>query len=257
MRYPFVAGLIVVFLAALAVGYSLSGKEKGPLVLAASSMQEALEAAADGWEEKGNPRPVLSFAGTPALARQIAAGAPADLFISADEKWMDEVAKNGLIRPETRASFLINRLVLVVPSSSDLKLTVQRGFPLAKALGDGRLAMADPDVVPAGRYGKQALISFGVWSSVADKIAQAENVRVALALVSQGEVPLGLVYASDAGADPGVRVAAFLPAASHEPVSYPLALLQTSAHRDAEAFRRYLLSEDAKVVFRHFGFGAP
>lgn len=232
-----------------------AAKPRAPLVLAAASLQESLEAAADAWARKGHPRPVISFAGSSALARQIDSGAPADMFISADEQWMDYLAAKKLLRPRTRVSFLTNSLVLVAPAGSKVRLTVGRGFPLARALGKGRLAMADPDAVPAGRYGKQALTRLGVWSSVEARVARAENVRAAQAFVARGEAPLGIVYATDARAEKGVRVVDSFPAASHARISYPVALMASSTNGEAEEFRRYLLSAQGKALFRRFGFG--
>ncbi len=227
---------------------------KGPVVLAAASLQDALEAVAEQWTGQGHPSPVLSFAATSALARQIESGAPADLFISADEKWMDEVEAKGLIEAGSRADMLGNSLVLVAPAKSDVQITVAEGFPLAIALGTGRLAMADPDAVPAGRYGKEALIKLGVWDAVAGKVAPAENVRAALALVGRGEAPLGIVYATDAKADPKVRLVASFPEASHTPIRYPVAVLKSARDEDAEAFRAYLSTEEAGEIFRRYGF---
>lgn len=232
-----------------------AAQARGPLVLAAASLQESLNAAADGWARKGHPRPVISFAASSALARQIESGAPADLFISADEDWMDHVAGKRLVRPGTRVSLLFNRLVLVAPASSRVRLTIGPRFPLARALGNGRLAMADPDSVPAGKYGKEALTHLGVWPSVAGRIARAENVRAALALVARGETPLGVVYTTDALADRGVRIVGTFPARSHAAISYPVATLAASTHPDAEGFRRYLLSAEGRAAFRRFGFG--
>jgi molybdate transport system substrate-binding protein len=232
-----------------------AGAREGPLVLAAASLQEAMNAAADGWARKGHPRPRISFAGTSALARQIEASAPADLFVSADEAWMDEVEGKGLLRSGTRVSFLRNTLVLVAPRDSAVKLNIRPGFPLAKALDGGRLALADPGGVPAGIYAKQALTRLGVWDSVADKLAPAENVRAALALVSRGAAPLGVVYGTDARADRKVRVVGVFLPAHHDPISYPAAILKTSRHPDAEGFRRFLRSGEGKAIFQRFGFG--
>lgn len=227
----------------------------GPLVLAAASLQEAMNAAADNWAAKGHARPRISFAGSSALARQIQAGAAADIFVSADEEWMDDVEKKGLLRSGTRVSFLRNVLVLVAPRGSRTKLAIRAGFPLADALGSGRLAIADPKGVPAGMYAKQALTRLGVWNSVTGKLAPAENVRAALALVSRGAVPLGIVYATDVQADPRVRAVGTFPPATHDPISYPLAVLKTSRNPDAEGFRRFLVSREGKSIFRRFGFG--
>lgn len=231
-------------------------QQRGPMVLAAASLQEALTDAANAWTGRGHPRPVISFAGSAALARQIEAGAPADLFISADEEWMDHVAGKGLIRAGSRVSSLSNRLVLVAPSGSSVRLTIGRGFPLARALGNGRIAMADPDSVPAGRYARAALTSLGVWTSVSAKIARAENVRAALALVERGEAPFGIVYATDARASSRVRVVGFFPTNSHPAITYPIAALRSSTNPAAEAFRRFLVSHEGRAIFARRGFAA-
>lgn len=228
---------------------------KPPVVLAAASLQESLSEAAAAWTAQGHDRPILSFAASSALARQIEAGAPADLFISADEEWMDTLAKQRLIRAATRTTILTNRLVLIAPIASQLRLTIKPGFPLERALGDGRLAMADPDAVPAGRYGKAALTSLGVWQGVAGKVAPSENVRAALALVERGEVPAGIVYATDAMASRKVRLIGLFPPASHPAIRYPIALLASATSGEADPFRRFLLSAPAKAIFRRFGFG--
>ena len=248
--------LIVIVGLWLAAATPAIAERPGPLVLAAASLQESLTEAAAAWAAKGNPRPILSFAASSALARQVGSGARADLFISADEPWMDDVVAKGMVVPGTRASFLFNRLVLVAPAHSRVRLTIGPRFPLARALGTGRLAMADPASVPAGRYGKAALTKLGVWSSVATKIAQAENVRAALALVERGAAPLGIVYATDARASAKVRVVGTFPTDSHPPISYPIARLKASTHRDAEAFRRFLLSPQGKAIFVRHGFKA-
>lgn len=246
--------LLTLFAMLIAPSANAAGKE-APLVLAAASLQESMNATADAWSRMGHPRPRISFAGSSALARQIEGGAPADIFVSADEPWMDELASRKLLKPGTRASFLRNTLVLVTPRASTVKLTIRPGMPLMQALGDGRLAIADPAGVPAGIYAKQALIKLGTWNSLQGKLAPAENVRAALALVSRGTAPLGIVYGTDARADPGVRVIGMFPSSSHDPISYPLALLATSRNPEAEGFRRFLISSEGKAVFRRFGFG--
>lgn len=247
---PFVL-LLAWFLAPAAIA-----QERGPVVLAAASLQESLSEAANIWAAKGHPRPVLSFAASSALARQVIAGAPADLFLSADEPWMDTVAKAGLLRAGTRTTLLGNRLVLIAPLRSRIRLTPAPGFPLAKALGGGRLAMADPDAVPAGRYAKAALTHLGVWSGVAARVAPAENVRAALALVERGAAPLGIVYATDARASKAVRIVGIFPSASHPPIRYPVAVLNASRHKDAAAFRAFLLSKQGRAIFARHGFSA-
>lgn len=245
---------VTAVLALVSFAHPALAQGSGPLVLAAASLQESLTAAAEVWARKGHARPVLSFAASSALARQIEAGAPADLFVSADEEWMDHVAARNLLMPRTRVSFLGNSLVLVAPAASRVRLAIGPRFPLARALGSGRLAMADPDAVPAGKYGREALTRLGVWTSVAGKVARAENVRAALAFVERGEAPLGIVYATDARASRGVRVVATFPRESHAPISYPVARLQTSGNGDARAFQSFLLSAEGKAIFRRFGF---
>lgn len=246
--------MLALWFAAIAPA-AVQAQARPPMVLAAASLQEALTAAAQRWAAKGHPTPVLSFAASSALARQIEAGAPADLFVSADEEWMNYLAQRRLIQPRTRVSFLTNGLVLVAPAASRIRLSIGPRFPLAAALGRGRLAMADPAAVPAGRYGRQALARLGVWPSVQRRVAAAENVRAALALVSRGEAPLGIIYATDARAARGVRVVGTFPASSHGPITYALAALAGSRNAEAEAFRRFLVSPEGKAVFRRFGFG--
>lgn len=246
---------LCVFLVALGLGSApLSAQQRGPVVLAAASLQEAMTDAANNWVARRHLRPVLSFAGSSALARQIESGAPADLFVSADEDWMTYVAGKGLIRAGSRAAFLSNQLVLIAPVGSKARLTVSRNFPLAQALGSGRLAMADPDTVPAGRYGKAALTRLGVWPALASRVARAENVRAALALVERGEAPFGIVYATDARASAKVRIQGVFPPSSHAPITYPIATLRRSTHPEAEAFRRFLISREGKAIFARRGF---
>lgn len=252
MRHYF--RLLCLLLSAL-LATPAAAREQGPLVLAAASLQESLSTAADAWAAKGHQRPLLSFAASSALARQIEAGAPADLFLSADEPWMDAVAAKGLVRPHSRAILLTNRLVLVSPADNKAGLVIRRGFPLGPALGPGRLAMADPDSVPAGKYGKEALTTLGVWPAVAGRIAAAENVRAALALVERRQAPYGIVYETDARASRAVRIVGTFPAASHQPITYPIARLSRSTHEEAEGFRRFLLSAPGKAIFRRYGFG--
>lgn len=225
-----------------------------PLVFAASSLQESLSAAAQAWAAQGHERPVLSFAASSALARQIEAGAPADLFLSADEEWMDHLAARGFVRRGSRVTLLSNRLVLIAPAQSHTMIRIRRGFPIAQALEGGRLALADPAAVPAGRYARAALESLGVWPAVASQLIPAENVRAALAFVERNEAPLGIVYATDALASHKVRVVGIFPAGSHPPIRYPVALLTSAASSDAEPFRRFLLSRAGRAIFARFGF---
>ena len=248
--------LLVICLTLLAclVALPAAAQTRGPLVLAAASLQGSMNAAADAWAKLGHPRPVLSFAGSSALARQAERGAPADLFVSADEAWMDYMQQRGKLVPGTRKTFLGNQLVLIVPRSVKGHVTLKRGVNLAGLIGNRRIAMAAYDSVPAGMYGKAALQSRGIWEAVRPKVAQADNVRAALALVERGAAPFGIVYATDAAASAKVRVAGSFPASSHEPIRYPIARLKTSTNRDAEAFRRFLISRRAAPIFAQFGF---
>ena len=254
-RWPFPRALMLFALLGLAA-CSAAEDDRGPLVLAPSSMQEAVEEAADAWAALGHPRPVVSFAGTPSLARQVLQGAPADLFISADEQWRDELERAGRIEAGNRAVMAGNRLVLVAPAEQARPLPLEpQAF--ADALGDSPLALADPSTVPAGRYGRAALEQLGLWRAAEGRISASENVRAALALVERGEAPLGLVYASDADAEPRVTVVAELPEGSHPPIRYPVALVAGSAHPDAEPFRAFLLSSEGQAIVRRHGFAAP
>lgn len=229
----------------------VTAQERGPVVLAAASLQEAMTDAAHAWARAGHPRPVLSFAGSPALARQVGAGAPADLFASADEEWMDALAVKGLLAPGTRAVLAGNRLVIVAPAVNTAQLTAKT---LAATLGAGPVAMADPTAVPAGKYGRVALQRLGAWAAVSPRVVRAENVRAALALVERGAAPFGIVYRTDARASRLVRVAGVFPAASHPPIRYPIARLATSKHPDAEGFRLFLLSPQGRALFARRGF---
>ncbi len=213
-----------------------------------------MNAAADAWAARHHERPVLSFASSAALAKQIDAGAPADIFISADEPWMDDVARHGLVKGGTRASFLANKLVLVAPAASAKPVSIRPGFPLARLLGQGKLAMGEVSSVPAGKYGRQALARLGVWDTVAPQVAGADNVRSALALVERGEAPYGIVYATDAYASKAVKIVGVFPEDSHAPITYPIAVLAASISPDAEAFRRFLLSATGKAIFKRYGF---
>lgn len=234
--------------AALMPGVALAAR--APLVLAAASLQESMSAAADAWAAKGRARPVCSFAASSALARQIVAGAAADLFVSADEAWMDDVEKRGLIAPGTRAAFLGNRLVIIAPAGEPLA----RPYDEFRVLGKMRLAIADPDSVPAGRYAKAALERGGRWAEVEPNVVRAESVRAALALVERGVVSRAIVYATDAQVSKRVRVAAVFAENSHPPIRYPLARLKAATSPDAEPFRRFLLSGEGRAIFRRFGF---
>lgn len=246
-------GAAVLVLAAAPV-LATSAHAEDVVVFAAASLKNALDDAAGAWKAETGKATKISYAASSALARQIEAGAPADLFISADEDWMDDVAKRNLIKPETRSDLLGNRIVLVAPADSPVKLAIGPGMGLAGALAGGKLAIADPAAVPAGKYGKAALQKLGVWDSVSGSVAAAENVRAALAFVSRGEAPLGIVYQTDAAADKGVRIVGAFPESSHPPIIYPVAVVATSKNADAEAFVSYLHTAKAAESFEKQGF---
>lgn len=225
------------------------------VIFAAASLKNALDEAAAGWaRETGKPAPKISYAASSALAKQLEAGAPADLFLSADLDWMEYAAGKGLIRPDTRVTLLANRIALIAPSDSTATIAMGPGLDLAAVLGQGRLAMANVDSVPAGKYGKAALEKLGAWDGVKNKLAQADNVRAALLLVSRGEAPLGIVYTTDAAADPNVKVLATFPPDSHPPILYPVAVTRDSTHPDAVAFLAYLRGAGPKAAFEKQGF---
>jgi len=224
------------------------------LVFAAASLKNALDDINEAWRRGTGKPTAISYAASSLLAKQIENGAPADLFISADSDWMDYLESRKLIKPQSRSDLLGNSIVLVAPTISTLELTIAPGFALAAALGGGRLAMADPAAVPAGRYGKAALDKLGVWDTVANRIAAAENVRAALLLVARGEAPLGIVYRTDAAVEPGVRIIGTFPPDTHPPIVYPIALTATSDNPDAPALLVYLRGAASRAQFQKAGF---
>jgi molybdate transport system substrate-binding protein len=246
--------LIITLLLATAAGNAFQTKDV--LVFAAASLQNALDELAGPVERATGARIKASYAASSALARQIENGAPAEIFISADLEWMDYLAARKLIRPESRGNLLGNRLVLIGPKGTNVALRIEKGFGLAAALGRDRLALANPDVVPAGKYARAALTSLGVWDNVAGRIAAAENVRGALALVSRGESPLGIVYRTDALVDSGVVVVDTFPESSHPPVIYPVALLPPASAEGARVLA-FLKTPVALAVFQRHGFTEP
>jgi molybdate transport system substrate-binding protein len=221
-------------------------------VFAAASLKTALDALMTPCAAIDAPFRA-SYAASSTLAKQIEEGAPADVFISADLDWMDDLATRQLIQAGTRVNLLGNRLVLVAPRSRPVTLAIAPGFALAAALGDGRLAVADPAAVPAGKYARAALTSLGVWDSVANRLAPADNVRAALLLVSRAESPLGIVYRSDAIADPTVTTVATFPESTHPPIVYPVALTKRAA-APAAAVLACLRSPEARREFERQGF---
>lgn len=227
--------------------------EASLLVYGAASLTDALGDAARVFSTRTGVDVKTSFASSSVLAKQIEAGAPADVFVSADPEWMDYLEQRRLIEPGSRHDLLGNRLVLIAPADSTVALPMRPGADLAAALGAGRLASADPDAVPAGRYARAALTKLGLWDQVAARLVRAENVRVALEYVARGEAPLGIVYRTDALADRRVRIVDTLPADSHPPIIYPAAVTAT-ARPAAARFAAFLRSPPARQIFAHYGF---
>ncbi len=246
-------GLALFFLAAFSFSLPASAAEK-VTVFAAASLKDVLTGIADDWKKETGNDVVLSFAGSSALAKQIGEGAPADLFISADLDWMDDVEKKGLLKEGTRVSLLANRIVLVAPAASTATVTIAPGFDLSGMLGSEKLAMANTDSVPAGKYGKAALEKLGVWEAVSPKVAQAENVRAALLLVSRGEAPFGIVYETDARVDPQAKIVDRFPEDTHPAIIYPAAVLKEASSPVAGAFLDALKTDKAKAAFEAAGF---
>jgi molybdate transport system substrate-binding protein len=239
-------------LSALALILSAQASLADLTVFAAASLKTALDEIAADWTETTGTPVTLSYGGTPALAKQIAEGAPADVFLSASQAWMDELQEKALIQEGTRRDLLGNSLVLVGTAGA-APITVDASLDLTGLLAGGKLSMALVDAVPAGQYGKEALESLGLWASVEPSVVQTENVRAALQLVALGEAPLGIVYASDAIAETGVAVVGTFPEDSHKPIVYPGALTVT-AEDEAGAFLDHLSSPAAKEVFKANGF---
>lgn len=244
---------VALMLAALIAPMAASADEV--VVFAAASMKTALDEAAEQFQQETGHRVTISYAGSSTLAKQIIEGAPADIFLSASAQWMDAVEKAGQIAPGTRRDLLGNSLVLISatpPATAPAKLGAD--LDLAGMLGDGRLAMAMVDSVPAGQYGKQALTSLGLWGAVAGQVAQTDNVRAALALVSTGEAPFGIVYATDAAADPAVHLAGAFPPDSHDAIVYPAALTLQAEEAGDTAFLDWLSGPVADLIFGRWGF---
>lgn len=223
-------------------------------VFAAASLTTALSRVSAAWGAETGHVVVISYAGSSALARQIQQGAPADIFISASTDWMDEVAASGDLRLETRRDILGNMLVLIAHGADAAPVTINNTLDLAGMLGDGRLAMALVNSVPAGMYGKAALTTLGLWDRVEPLVAQADNVRAALAFVARNEAPLGIVYATDAAVEDNVTIIGTFPAGSHPEITYPAGITSQSDNPAAAAFLDYLTSDTANAIWRGFGF---
>jgi molybdate transport system substrate-binding protein len=222
-------------------------------VFAAASLTNVLDELGREFTRTTGVPVRFSFASSAILARQIEAGARADVFLPADQEWMEYLERRSLIQTSSRRDVAGNRLVLIAPRASGLQLVIEPGFPLVAALGKGRLATGDPDSVPAGRYARAALTSLGVWDDVADRLVRADDVRHALMFVARGEAPLGIVYATDARVDGHVRIVGTFPADSHLPITYPVALTRR-AGPDAERFVQFVLGDAGRAAFQRAGF---
>jgi molybdate transport system substrate-binding protein len=245
---------------ALVVGLTLAGlpiesaHDADLTVFAAASLKEALDEQVIRFQADAGSKVVVSYGASNALAKQIEAGAPVDVILSADVDWIDYLDARKLLRQGTRINLLGNRLVLIAPADSTPSLRIAPGFGLAAALAGGRLAMANPDSVPAGKYGRDALQSLGVWADIQPHIARTENVRAALVLVARGEAPFGIVYATDALAEPKVRIVDTFPDDTHAPIVYPVAIVATSRSPYARRFIENLASPAARTVWLRHGF---
>lgn len=267
------------FVAAAACVPSFAGnvaQASAPLTLfAAASLKEALDEQLTTFNATTGSKARASYAGSNALAKQIEQGAPASLFISADEAWVEYLAKKisrsakdsskqSILAHETNRVLLTNQLVLIAPASSALRIDLNDGAALegvrekiATTLAQTRFAIADPNAVPAGKYARQSLANLGLWATIAPRIARTDNVRAALAFVARGESPLGVVYRSDALAEPRVRIVATLPASSHPPIRYVAAIVAANDSPAARRLLEFLSSREAAVVWKRFGFSIP
>ncbi|HTW38997.1 MAG TPA: molybdate ABC transporter substrate-binding protein [Steroidobacteraceae bacterium] len=253
------AGLWLAAAAGVWVGGSSTSARAAPrplLVFAAASLTDAARAIGRAYTAQTGEPLEFSFAASSTLARQIEAGAPAGVFISADAKWMDALQVRQAIDPRTRRIVATNRLALIAPAASRIELTIAPHCALAAALGSGRLAMGEPSSVPAGIYAHAALVSLGLWGSVADRLLPAEDVRAALEYVAHDEAPLGIVYRTDALIEPRVRIVGLFPPQSHPPITYPAAAV-AGAGADAARFVHFLAGADAQAIFHKYGFGSP
>ena len=235
---------------------AVRAQDAGLTVFAAASLTDALGDIDRLWQAAGHPRLRMSFASSSTLARQIEQGAPAAVFASADEQWADWLQTRGLLVPGTRQDLLNNALVIVTPKAAGKAIQVDRNLDLSALLGaSGRLAVGDPASVPAGIYAKQALTRLGLWPAVEPRLASADSVRSALLLVERGEAPAGIVYATDVAVSPGLMVAGTFPPASHDPITYPFALVKGGDTPEARAFLAFLAGPQARPVFERRGFG--
>lgn len=254
-RLRLALGLIVGLATVWSLGVTAAAAET-VTVFAAASMKDALDEVGRAYEAQSGGKVRVAYAATSAIARQVEQGAPADIFISADAQWMDYLAERRLIVAASRRDLLSNRLALIAPAGAGTSLRIGRGMPLARALGNRRLAVAAAQV-PAGRYAREALSALGVWPSVSGRLIEAENVRSALQYVARGEAAYGVVYETDARVEPKVRLIGLFPADAHAPIVYPAAIVASSRNRDAAAFLAFLSGPSAGRIFRRYGFTVP
>jgi molybdate transport system substrate-binding protein len=236
----------------LSLSISPSRADDAVRVYAAASLTNAVGEISEAWTQAGHPKPTMVFAASSALAKQVENGAPADVFASADKRWMDYLAQRKKIDPASRADLLRNELVLIVPKGSGLRLKMDKGFDLPGAF-QGKLCTGEPDVVPVGTYAKQALISYGWWTALAPRVVGTDDVRTALAFVERGECPLGVVYATDAAISRKVEIVGRFPAGTHDPTVYPFAIV-AGAGSQAGPYLEFLRSDAAQQIFRKYGF---
>jgi molybdate transport system substrate-binding protein len=224
-------------------------------VFAAASLKNAIDDTNSAFTKATGIKATVSYAASSALAKQIEQGAPADIFISADLQWMDYAGERKLVKPDTRFNLLGNKLVLIAPADSKIaNVTIGQGFDIAKLAGSGRIAVADVNAVPAGRYAKAALEKLGAWAAAEPKLAQAENVRATLAFVARDETPIGIVYETDAKVEPRVKVIGAFPDNSYPPVTYPVAATATTTKQSVSQYLHFLRSPAAKAIFEKYGF---
>jgi molybdate transport system substrate-binding protein len=253
MKLHSVAAIIVTAIACCSQLLAADRPPRPITVYAAASLTNALDELGTGYTQSSGQAVKFSYAASSTLARQIEAGAKADIFFSADTDWMDYLQNRNLINSASRVNVLGNRLVLIAPADSKVQIKIAPGFDLAAALGDGRLSTGDPDSVPIGKYARSALLSLGVWNSVVDRLVRADNVRTALAFVDRGEAPLGIVYETDALVDKKVRIVDWFPANTHPPIVYPMALT-IGADKGADGFIAYVRGSTGQAIFKKYGF---
>lgn len=259
LKFKFKIGKSLNLALALLLGTTLlpqaHGADPGKVrIFAAASTTNAITDISNLFTEKKMGATLISFASSSTLAKQIDKGAPADVYLSANPKWMDFLQEKNQIEPETRFDILGNRIVLIAPVDSDIKITIAQGVGLAGIIGEDKLAVGDPDHVPVGIYAKQALESLGEWTTLAPKLARTKDVRSALALVERGEAPLGIVYSTDAAISKKVRVVAVFPEETHPPITYPVGLVAGNATPAAKAYIEFLKTPEARAIFEQYGF---